>query len=161
MVGEGGREQITQSFGGREMVCGSHSRCSGKTLFCLNENWYVCWMLDKDGLQAGQTRVGAGRTLERLCSSGSQGVIVTYTTVRARSVASVVSDSVTLWTVAHQVPLSMGFSRQEYGSGLHSLQGIFPIQGWNLSLLCLLHWQAGFTPSTTWEALYNSTGLQQ
>ena len=103
-------------------------------------------MLDKDGLQAGQTRVGTGRTLGRLCSSGSQDVTVTYTTVRARSVASVVSDSVTLWTVAHQVPLSMGFSRQEYGSGLHSLQVIFPIQGWNLSLLCLLRWQAGSFP---------------
>ena len=25
---------------------------------------------------------------------------------------------VTLWTTAHQAPLSMGFSRQEYGSGL-------------------------------------------
>ena len=25
---------------------------------------------------------------------------------------------VTPWTVAHQAPLSMGFSRQEYGSGL-------------------------------------------
>ena len=32
---------------------------------------------------------------------------------------SVVSDSfVTPWTEAHQVPLSMGFSRQEYWSGL-------------------------------------------
>jgi len=29
-----------------------------------------------------------------------------------------VSDSVTLWIVAHQAPLSMGFSRQEYWSGL-------------------------------------------
>ena len=28
------------------------------------------------------------------------------------------SDSATLWTVAHQVPLAMGFSRQEYWSGL-------------------------------------------
>ena len=29
------------------------------------------------------------------------------------------SDSlVTPWTVAHQAPLSMGFPRQEYGSGL-------------------------------------------
>ena len=28
------------------------------------------------------------------------------------------SDSVTPWTVAHQAPLSMGFSRQEYWSGL-------------------------------------------
>ena len=32
---------------------------------------------------------------------------------------SVVSDSLaTPWTVAHQAPLSMGFSRQEYWSGL-------------------------------------------
>ena len=31
---------------------------------------------------------------------------------------SVVSDSATLWTVAHQAPLSMGFSRQEYWSGV-------------------------------------------
>ena len=30
----------------------------------------------------------------------------------------VVSDSATQWTVAHQVPLSMSFSRQEYWSGL-------------------------------------------
>ena len=33
---------------------------------------------------------------------------------------SVVSDSVTPWTVACQAPLSMGFSRQEYRSGLQS-----------------------------------------
>ena len=32
--------------------------------------------------------------------------------------ASVVSDSAIQWTVARQVPLSMGFSRQEYWSGL-------------------------------------------
>ena len=31
---------------------------------------------------------------------------------------SCVQFFVTLWTVAHQVPLSMGFSRQEYWSGL-------------------------------------------
>ena len=31
---------------------------------------------------------------------------------------SVVSNSETLWTVARQVPLSMGLSRQEYWSGL-------------------------------------------
>ena len=31
---------------------------------------------------------------------------------------SVVSDSATPWTVAHQAPLSMEFSRQEYWSGL-------------------------------------------
>ena len=31
---------------------------------------------------------------------------------------SVVSDSATPWTAARQAPLSMGFSRQEYWSGL-------------------------------------------
>ena len=44
--------------------------------------------------------------------------------------------SVTLWTVARQPPLSMGFSRQEYWSGLLCPSpGDFPTQGSNLSLL--------------------------
>ena len=33
-------------------------------------------------------------------------------------VCSAVSDSATPWTIAHQAPLSMAFSRQEYWSGL-------------------------------------------
>ena len=37
------------------------------------------------------------------------------------SVGSVVSDFVTPWTVAHQAPLSMGYPRQEYWSGLSFL----------------------------------------
>ena len=49
---------------------------------------------------------------------------------------------VTLWTVAHQALLSMGFFRQKYWNGCHALlQGIFMTQGSNLHLLCLLHWQ--------------------
>ena len=49
---------------------------------------------------------------------------------------SVVSDSATPWTVAHQAPLSMGFSRQEYWRRCHSLrQGIFLTQGSNPGLL--------------------------
>ena len=37
---------------------------------------------------------------------------------------------VTPWTVAHQVPLSMGFSRQEYWSGLpFPSPGDFPYPG--------------------------------
>ena len=48
------------------------------------------------------------------------------------------------WYVAHQAPLSMEFSRQEYWEGCHFLlQGIFPTQGLNP---CHLHWQ---------EVLYN------
>ena len=45
----------------------------------------------------------------------------------------VVSDS--LWPHGHQAPLSMGFSRQEYWSGLpFPFQGIFPTQGSNTGL---------------------------
>ena len=40
------------------------------------------------------------------------------------------------WTVAHQAPPSMEFSKQEYWSGLpFLLQGIFPTQGSNPGLL--------------------------
>ena len=40
------------------------------------------------------------------------------TTMLVCWVASVMSDSGIPWTVAHQAPPSMGFSRQEYWSGL-------------------------------------------
>ena len=36
----------------------------------------------------------------------------------ASAVCCCVSDFATPWTVAHQAPLSMGFSKQEYWSGL-------------------------------------------
>ena len=64
----------------------------------------------------------------------------------------------TPWTVAHQPPLSMGFSRQEFLSELLALlQGTFPAQGSNLSLLCLLHWQVdSFPPS---HLFYHEVGL--
>ena len=40
------------------------------------------------------------------------------------------------WTVAHQAPLSIGFSRLDSGVGCHSLlQGIFLTQGSNPGLL--------------------------
>ena len=41
----------------------------------------------------------------------------------------------------------MGFSSKNTGVGCHALlQGIFPTQGLNLRLLCLLHWQASSLP---------------
>ena len=47
---------------------------------------------------------------------------------------------VTSWTVAHQAPLTMGFSRQEYWSGLPCPPpGIFLTWGLNPLLLLLLH----------------------
>ena len=50
-------------------------------------------------------------------------------------------------TVACQVPLSMGVSRQEDWGGLpYPPPEDLPTQGSNLSLLSLLHWQAGSLP---------------
>ena len=58
----------------------------------------------------------------------------------------VVSDSATPWTVAHQGPLSMGFSRQEYYSGLPLASPVFvwkflceyvPNFAWNTLILTL------------------------
>ena len=43
---------------------------------------------------------------------------MTYSTIVFMLNLPVVSDSLTLQTVAYQVPLSMGFSRQEYWSRL-------------------------------------------
>ena len=66
------------------------------------------------------------------------------------------------WTVAHQAPLPMGFSRQEHwngkkkknntGMGCHFfLQGIFPTQGSNPHLPHLLHCRWILYHSATWE----------
>ena len=61
---------------------------------------------------------------------------------------------VTPWTVAYQAPLSIGFSRQEYWSGLLSPPPvIFPTQGSNPGFDLMSPALAGFyTTSTTWEA---------
>ena len=63
---------------------------------------------------------------------------------------------VTLWTVADQVPLSMGYSRQEYWSGLLCPPlgdlpepGIEPTTLSSPALVGRL-----FTTSATWEATY-------
>ena len=54
----------------------------------------------------------------------------------------------TLWTLAHQAPLSMEFSQARIPSGkfwCHLLfQEIFLIQESNLHPLCLLNWQSGY-----------------
>ena len=50
---------------------------------------------------------------------------------------------VTLWTTDHQSPLSMGFSRKEYWSGLSSPPPRdLPDPGIEPASWCLLHWQA-------------------
>ena len=54
---------------------------------------------------------------------------------------------VTLWTIAHQALLSMGFSRQEYWNVLPiPPQGDRPTQGLNPCLLHLLNWLVDSLP---------------
>ena len=76
----------------------------------------------------------------------------------ARSHFSCVQLFATLWTIAHQTPLSMGFSRQEYWSGLP-----FPTRrdlpdpeiepASLMSLISLMHWQVGSLP--LWGCRHN------
>ena len=76
---------------------------------------------------------------------------------------SVMSDSVTPWTVGWQVPLSMGIlPGKNTKVGCHFLlKGIFPTQGLNQCLLHLLHCKvdslalecALALECGTWEAL--------
>ena len=61
---------------------------------------------------------------------------------------------VTLWTIACQAPLFLGFSRQEYWSGL-----ICPPSGDlpNPGILCLLHWQMGSLPLAPLGYVYHTS----
>ena len=63
----------------------------------------------------------------------------------------------TLWTVAHQAPLSMGFSMQEYWSGLLCpAPGDLPDPGIKPTFLPLLALAGGFfTISAAWEAFFS------
>ena len=69
---------------------------------------------------------------------------MTYLTVGLMLSHSVMPNSLQpygLWPARLLCP--WGFSRQEYWSGLHFLlQEIFPIQGMNPRLICLLHWDS-------------------
>ena len=60
----------------------------------------------------------------------------------------------TIWVVAHQAPMSMEFSRQEYWSGLPcSLPGDLPDPGIKpMSLMFPALASGFFTTSATWEA---------
>ena len=77
---------------------------------------------------------------------------------RCVHVCSVMSDSATPWTITHQAPLPMEFSRQEYWSGLSfptpeglpdpGIKQMSLTQGSNPCLLHLLHWQVDPLPLT-------------
>ena len=69
---------------------------------------------------------------------------------------------VTLWTVAHQAPLSMGLSRQEYWSGLLCpAPGDLPNPGIEpASLISPALAGKFFTTSANWEAHLHSKHLK-
>ena len=75
-------------------------------------------------------------------------IIIITLTESACLLTSVVSDS--WWpSVAHQAPLSMGFFRQEYWSGLpYPPPEDLPNPEIEPVLLCPLHWQVGSLPLT-------------
>ena len=68
------------------------------------------------------TRVSSWGLVAWASSSGSQGMVVPAQQQKCHQDGGSVTKScptlVTPWTVARQAPLSMGFSRQEYYSGL-------------------------------------------
>ena len=70
---------------------------------------------------------------------------------------SCVQHFATLWTVAHQVPLSVGFSRQPRWSGLPCPSpGHLTDPGIKLASLVSTAWaDRFFTTSITWEAQYH------
>ena len=79
--------------------------------------------------------------------------LYTFICVCAKSL-NCVQLFVTLWTVAYQPPLSMGFSRQKYWSGLPwPPPGDLPDPGMEpLPLMSPASAGGFFTTSSTWEA---------
>ena len=102
------------------------------TLNYLRKPWKLCWWRLSSSLPGTiHGRQHAGTTEQK------------HSHLSMLSWFSRVWLFATLWTVAHLAPLSMGFSRQGYWSGLLwkiLLQSIFLIQGLNPHLLHLLYY---------------------
>ena len=96
-----------------------------------------------DNAQQGFFPAWRGRTIS-----------TTLHSTHACKVTYVMSDSATLWTVALQTPLSIGFSRQEYWSGLlFPIPGDLPDPGMEPKSPVSPALAGGFfTTSATWEA---------
>ena len=118
------------------------------------------------GLFSGfPSHLGHHRALSRVpCALQSFIISYLFYTLCSFSVASVVSNSVTLWTVAHQAPLSTGFSRQECWRGLplqwiSSSRRSFQPRDQPCVFCIYLHRQAVFvlfcfvTTKAVWEAI--------
>ena len=99
-------------------------------------------------------KASPGRSL--LCHLGRTGLYLNFHICACvQSCFSCAQLFVTLWTVARQAPLSMGFSRQEYRNELPCpLPGDLPDPGLEpASLKSPALAGSFFTTSATWEAL--------
>ena len=94
----------------------------------LEKNGNILWEKQYTGIKTWTLSV---------VPKGSHWLVYFEEVIKRESVNhSVVPDFATPWTVACQASLALGFSRQEYWVAYHSfLQGIFPTQESNLSLL--------------------------
>ena len=97
--------------------------------------WRSLWSLESVRLQGHCSQLWAGPSKRLPLPTAS----VLLCAKSLQSCLTPCHPPTPLGTAAHQAPLSMGFSRQEYWSGLPLLQGIFLTRGSNLRLLCLLH----------------------
>ena len=101
----------------------------------------ICFLINLYAGQKPTVRTGHGTMDWFKTGKGvQQGCILSPA---CTCVLSPVRLFVTLWTVAHQTPLSMGFWGKDTGVDCHLLlQQIFWFQELNPYLLCLQHWQA-------------------
>ena len=100
----------------------------GKSSFYQNEGKYPCLRVDPQ-LQEKTLLVRLFEVTSRPWTPTSLAPVGWSVCVCVFS-HSVVSESATPWTVAHQAPLSLGFFRQEYCSGLLFLPpGNLPYSG--------------------------------
>ena len=109
--------------------------------------WAAIYGVAQSRTRLKQLSSSSSKVLQRQYSAVFKSTELRDRCVRVLICFSCVRLFVTLWTVACQAPLSMGFSKQEYWSELpcpppgdQSDLGIKP------HLLCLLHWQAGSLP---------------
>ena len=136
-------------LGGTILCCAAHSRCGWQisvspkmSMFKFLETGSMSFYMAEGVLQDRTLKWGGYPGWLRL------GCV--------HAVCSVMFDSATPWTVALQGLRSMGFSRQEYWSGLPSPPpGHLPDPGIkpNSRLLCLPALAGGFfTANATWKA---------
>ena len=111
------------------------------TLFFLLLTSIVIFCLGL-GRQISHPRIRCSQLTETGCllRERSSNVLLEVKSANLSLLSSLVAKScptlATPWTVAHQAPMSMGFSRQEYWSGLpFPSPGDFPDPGIELGLL--------------------------